>query len=136
MSVSMKAARGTKRTCQSSECGVRFYDLARSPIICPVCNTEYKLAVSLPTAAAAGAAAAAADEKARRAAKAPEGEEALADGLEPALVDGDEALAAIEAEDDTVSVGEDETFLEAEEDEGTDVTGIIGGVGPEGEEEV
>ena len=30
---------GTKRTCHS--CGARFYDLRRSPITCPVCNTVH-----------------------------------------------------------------------------------------------
>ena len=34
-----KALRGTKRTCQA--CEVRFYDLARSPIVCPTCGTHY-----------------------------------------------------------------------------------------------
>jgi uncharacterized protein (TIGR02300 family) len=33
-----KAARGTKRICQS--CEVRFYDLARDPIICPACGAH------------------------------------------------------------------------------------------------
>jgi hypothetical protein len=31
-----RAARGTKRTCTS--CGERFYDLDRTPIVCPECN--------------------------------------------------------------------------------------------------
>ena len=30
---------GIKRTCQS--CGARFYDLMKSPIVCPKCETEY-----------------------------------------------------------------------------------------------
>lgn len=30
---------GTKRTCFS--CSARFYDLHRSPIVCPVCNAVY-----------------------------------------------------------------------------------------------
>ena len=33
------ALRGTKRTCQA--CEVRFYDLARSPIVCPTCGAHY-----------------------------------------------------------------------------------------------
>lgn len=33
---SARAARGTKRTCTS--CGERFYDLDRTPIVCPECN--------------------------------------------------------------------------------------------------
>lgn len=31
--------RGTKRTCQS--CEARFYDLARTPILCPKCGAEF-----------------------------------------------------------------------------------------------
>ena len=30
---------GVKRTCQN--CGARFYDLRRDPIVCPVCTTVY-----------------------------------------------------------------------------------------------
>ena len=48
---------GKKRTCLS--CGARFYDMLRSPIICPKCETEFvpvvtgrgsraKAAVSVP----------------------------------------------------------------------------------------
>ena len=39
-----KDARGTKRTCQSGECGARFYDLNNDPITCPICGTIYALA--------------------------------------------------------------------------------------------
>jgi uncharacterized protein (TIGR02300 family) len=38
---SNKAARGTKRVCQA--CEVRFYDLARDPIVCPSCGARYAL---------------------------------------------------------------------------------------------
>ena len=37
----IKARRGTKRTCQNEECGLRFYDLNRDPIACPTCNAVY-----------------------------------------------------------------------------------------------
>ena len=48
----LKQARGTKRTCQNSDCGVRFYDLGRSPIVCPVCASRYVLpSTPLPLAA-------------------------------------------------------------------------------------
>ncbi len=32
---------GTKRTCQS--CGSRFYDLLKSPIVCPKCGSTYEI---------------------------------------------------------------------------------------------
>lgn len=121
--------RGTKRTCQSSSCGARFYDLSRDPIVCPMCGTEYRRAVA-PVAALAATAAAAQRRPARKpefvapgaVTDAPEAE------AEDALVDVEEGGEAIEADDA-------ETFLE-EEDEGGDVTGIIGGTPAEGDEEV
>lgn len=122
-----KAQRGTKRTCQSNACGARFYDLGRTPIVCPVCGTSYVLAVA--PAAAEGA------EEVRRAPKkvvppVPQEEPAA----EPEAAEGDEALAAVAEESTEAGVAEgDETFLE-EEDEGGDVSGIIGEVA-EGEEE-
>ena len=39
MSARRRAMRGTKRTCPA--CEVRFYDLARSPIVCPMCGAQY-----------------------------------------------------------------------------------------------
>jgi uncharacterized protein (TIGR02300 family) len=38
MSARRRAMRGTKRTCQV--CEVRFYDLARNPIVCPMCGAH------------------------------------------------------------------------------------------------
>ena len=45
-----KALRGTKRVCGS--CEVRFYDLARDPIVCPACGAAYTpaAAAAAPTA--------------------------------------------------------------------------------------
>jgi uncharacterized protein (TIGR02300 family) len=36
-----KPARGTKRVCPS--CGARFYDLNRTPIVCPVCQSIHQM---------------------------------------------------------------------------------------------
>ena len=36
-----KPARGTKRVCPS--CGARFYDLNRTPIVCPACQYSYQI---------------------------------------------------------------------------------------------
>jgi uncharacterized protein (TIGR02300 family) len=116
--------RGTKRTCQNSECGARFYDLSRNPIICPICGSKYAIAHS-PTAAAAVAQ----EEKAQRKVKKPEFEPA------PAEAEAEEALADVETDEADEAGGEeaDETFLEEEEDEGN-VSDIVGGP-VEGEEE-
>jgi uncharacterized protein (TIGR02300 family) len=41
-------ARGTKRVCAS--CETRFYDLARTPIVCPSCGVEYTATARPPAA--------------------------------------------------------------------------------------
>lgn len=115
-----KAARGTKRTCQNDECGSRFYDLNRDPIVCPICGGIYALAHGpVPTS----------DIEPVKKAK-PE----VADGDEAVVPEGEEALADIETEE-PVATTEDETFLEEEEEDGGDVSGILGGPVAEGEEE-
>jgi uncharacterized protein (TIGR02300 family) len=129
MATATKAARGTKRTCQSSDCGIRFYDLGRSPIVCPECDTKYSLGVTEAAAVAAAVAAAAAEKVRKAAAKKPEFE--MSDDAKPA--DGEEALADIEGGDEAVTVEDDETFLEEEEDS-DNVSGIVS-PGGEAEEE-
>ena len=126
-----KEARGTKRTCQNLECEARFYDLNRDPIVCPICQSVFELAPAVveeepepaPVAeeapAAAPAAAAAMDP-----ADAGDGDEVTDDD---ALVSLDDADAELEGE--TVDGDDDDTFLETDDDEGGDVTGIIGPVG-------
>jgi uncharacterized protein (TIGR02300 family) len=127
-----KQARGMKRTCQSSECGARFYDLARNPIVCPVCGTVYELASSPLNLAAI-----AAEEKAARKARKAEFVVEKAAVVPDAAVDAEveEALPDIEEGDEEIAAEEDETFLPVEEEEGGDVTNIIGGPVAEGEEE-
>jgi len=123
--MSTKAERGTKRTCQNPECGSRFYDLNRDPIVCPICQSAYQLE---PSAAVLAAAAAAAAEKAaaRKAPKKPVFEPAVAKSTEGA--EGEDDLVVIEGDDDDPATGDDdETFLEAEEEDGSDMSNIIGG---------
>jgi uncharacterized protein (TIGR02300 family) len=123
-----KQARGTKRTCQSSECGARFYDLNKNPITCPVCGTIYALASSPLAAAASGE-----EKSARRARKADFVPEKVAP--EAPEAEADEALPEIEEGETTIAADEDETFLEEEEEEGGDVSNILGGPVAEGDEE-
>ena len=123
-----KQARGTKRTCQSGECGARFYDLNRTPVICPICGSVYELASSpLAVAAAAG------EEKAGRRSRKQDYEKVPVDAS--AEVADDEALPEIEEDSEAITSDEDETFLEEEEEEGGDVSNIIGGPVTEGDEE-
>jgi uncharacterized protein (TIGR02300 family) len=125
-----KAERGTKRTCQNPECGSRFYDLNRDPIICPICRSTYELASGQQAVAAA---APDLEDKTRKAKK-PEfaREEAAIAGEVPA-VEGEEALVDIEAGEDAIVADEDETFIEEEED-GGDVSGLLGPVSETEEE--
>lgn len=115
--------RGTKRTCQNSECSARFYDLNRNPIVCPICGSKYAIAHS-PVGAAALA-----EEKVQRKVKKPEFEPAQSEA------EAEDALADVDAEeaDDAGADEADETFLEEEEDDGN-VSDIVGGP-VEGEEE-
>ena len=112
---------GTKRQCQN--CGSKFYDLQKDPIICPKCGTVFQ-AMAAPVR---GARAAAVVE-----------EEVEADPIVAAAVlvpleeadaaDEDKTLAVaddIEIEDEGTT--EDDTFLEPEEDENDDVADLIDG---------
>jgi len=125
--MSTKAERGTKRTCQNPECGSRFYDLNRDPIVCPICQTAYERAVG--TAAVAAAAPVVAEEKvARKPAKKPA--YAVDDAAKPVgapVAEGEEVLPAIEGEEEPAAAEDDETFLEEEEEDGADMSNIIGG---------
>ncbi|PPC84216.1 MAG: TIGR02300 family protein [Hyphomicrobium sp.] len=118
-----KQARGMKRSCQS--CDERFYDLERTPILCPHCGAKYVIASSPAALAALQAEEKAALRKPKKIVVADD-----AEGELPA-VEGEEALADVE----TAEAGgdDDETFLEEEEEEGS-VSTIIGGV-TEGDEE-
>ncbi len=111
---------GTKRQCQN--CGAKFFDLSKDPIICPKCGTVFQ-----------GAAAA----RARPTAK-PEEEEdtevATPAGVEVVSLDEVEASEkAAEPAADDIDVEEDDAeapddpFLEEEEEDDDDVTNLIDG---------
>jgi len=126
--MSSKAARGTKRTCQS--CSARFYDLNRDPIICPVCGAEFQL-----TGAAAQA-------HAQRAAEALEEEDddtMLGDSGDVEVVSLEEAeesnddVPDIEGDDlddldgDNNIASDEDALIPDDDDESDDVSGFIGG---------
>jgi len=128
---------GIKRLCAS--CGVKFYDLHKSPIVCPKCSTVYE--VTLPRTRADGRAAAAA--AAAATANVPEPEEAETVSLEdadaeaagsgkaevPESVDDIEDAEPIEGDDED----DDSTFIAEEEEGDDDVTDIIGDVSDDDE---
>ena len=114
---------GTKRLC--GNCGAKFYDLLRNPIVCPKCST-----VLVPPTAARGR-----PEVARAAAEpvdevaAPEAAEAEFVPLEEADKETEGAKSAVaEGGDDEVDdeALDDTTFIVPEEEEDEDVTDIIG----------
>lgn len=131
-----KPARGTKRVCPS--CGARFYDLSRSPIVCPVCQSAYQVAPP-PTRrerAAPVEPTPAPEPETEKAAAAKVGAEVVsledAEASDDDAVD-DEAIADLGDDAPDIPDDDDDTFLEQEEeDEGADVTGIVSG--PEKEE--
>lgn len=140
----VKAELGTKRTCPS--CGSKFYDLLKSPIICPKCGVSFIAAPLLPSK---GEVPQAAIPKPRPEPPKPVDTEASAD---VELVSLEEVEEGGDAEDETAAIAdvdlgeeeegaeaeEDSTFLVEDEEENSDVTGYLDG-GPggakEGEEE-
>ena len=129
---------GTKRLC--GNCGAKFYDLNKDPIVCPKCHTVMALAAvsarSRPEPVAARAAAAPEEEVV-----APETAEAEFVSLEEADAEAQgkktgEGEAAEGAEEDVELEDEgmdDAAFIEEQEEGDEDVTDIIGDV--EDEEE-
>ena len=112
---------GVKRQCMN--CGAKFYDLNKDPIVCPKCATVFQAAAPTRVAAPVAAARPRVEQEPDLVAAGPE------------LVSLDE-VAASEAEkepviEDDIEVAEDvggeDTFLEPEEEGEDDVTGLIDG---------
>ena len=123
--MSIKAARGTKRVCQS--CGSKFYDLNRAPITCPICHAVFQQQEIRGGKAAPAGNAVEEDEDDLIAAPPGAVEIVSLDEAEADLPDlEDDALVEIE-DDDTDLKADDETFIEVEDDDGGDVSGIVGG---------
>jgi uncharacterized protein (TIGR02300 family) len=99
-----KAELGMKLTCES--CGARFYDLNKTPGVCPKCGT----ANARPVIFKASRRPAEDREKAAAAAKA-----AASAAAKPAVTDDDDVDAAVADDDD-----EDEAVIEDTSDLGED----------------
>ncbi len=133
--MSLKAARGTKRICQS--CGSKFYDLNREEIICPICNTVFQHDEAAAKTALAGNAAD--DDDDDVIASTPADVEIVpledADAEDADIPDLDDN-ELVEIDDDDAELGEEEeAFIEVEDDDsGDDVTGIVGGSRDEDDE--
>jgi uncharacterized protein (TIGR02300 family) len=107
---------GSKHQCQN--CGTKFFDLNRSPILCPKCGAEFE---AIPLARSTS-----------RAAPPPKDVPVDTSNIElVSMEDADEASEKVpvvageevEIEDD----GADDTFLAEEEEEDDDVSGLIDG---------
>lgn len=124
---------GVKRSCPS--CATRFYDLNKNPAVCPKCATAFVSESLLPSKGEG-----AAQPKPRPAPEPIEAEE-LPD-VELVSLDevddgqDDDEAAGIEDVDlgeEVPDAGEEDVFLEEEEEDGTAVPGIVGG--PDDDEE-
>ena len=108
---------GSKRQCQN--CGAKFFDLNKDPIVCPKCGTTFQGAARAQRAAPK-------DEEEEEEALAPAGVEIVP--LEEADA-GEDKIAAVA--DDDIEVEDDETaedtFLEEEEEDDDDVAALIDG---------
>ena len=132
---------GTKRLC--GNCGAKFYDLNKDPIVCPKCATVMALAAvtarARPEAAAPRPAAAAASPEEE--VVAPETAEAEFVSLEEADAEAQgkktaegEVIEGAEEEVELEDEGmDDAAFIEEQEEGDEDVTDIIGDVNDEEE---
>ena len=100
---------GLKRTCVA--CGTKFYDLARTPAVCPKCATEQPAEQPRPRRAGALPA----EDKKKRVVV-PEAE---AEGVELGEVDADEAVEDAEELEDEAEAIDDAIEVDADRDEET-----------------
>ncbi len=115
---------GLKRQCMS--CGAKFYDLSRDPAVCPKCGTVYQVAALSSTTRVPAPAIAN---------RAPREEETEEEAGAPEMVSLDEVEAAEGGDDVSVdddadvsdAGGDDDTFLEEDEESGDDVSDFIDG---------
>ena len=99
---------GNKHTCE--KCGARFYDLKRSPAVCPTCGTEW----TPPKVV-----------RPKREAPAP-----VVEAPRPKVVEPDAPAEAVEAAEDEVADDEEEDVVEdadadVAEGEAEDVSGTF-----------
>jgi uncharacterized protein (TIGR02300 family) len=127
-----KPARGSKRVCPS--CGARFYDLNRTPIVCPVCQSIYQVTPP-PSRRWERAQPAEARKVEEQEADAPvlEGPEIVSleeakEGTSEVPIEEDEEIVGLGDDGAEFPAGDDENALLEEEEEGeADVSGIGGG---------
>jgi len=126
---------GSKRLC--GNCGAKFYDLSKTPIVCPKCDTVFVVAPvssrARPEPAAAARAAAAVVEPE---VVAPETADAEFVSLEEADAEATGAKTPEAAEGEEIEIDpalDADAFIEEQEEGDADVTDIIGDVDKEEE---
>jgi uncharacterized protein (TIGR02300 family) len=109
---------GAKRQCQN--CGAKFFDLNRDPIVCPKCGTVFQGVV------ARAARATAKEEETEDETAAPAGVELVSlDEVEATEEKvADPVVDDLDVEDDDTA---DDAFLEEEEEDDDDVSALIDG---------
>jgi|SRR6185437_1676548 uncharacterized protein (TIGR02300 family) len=118
---------GIKRQC--ANCGAKFYDLGKSPIICPKCGTLHEIAAAPARRQVAAKPAPVEEQEAAPAeAETVSLEEVAEQEKKKPSPKGAAPNVDVESDDDVeVADGEeDDTFLEAEEEESGDVSDLIG----------
>lgn len=91
---------GTKRICQNPGCGTKFYDLLRSPIICPVCGQLFTIESSAAPELGPETEREKAGPKVEKTAPVDDGEELLEEDESDVGLDDDDVLD--DGDDDTV----------------------------------
>jgi uncharacterized protein (TIGR02300 family) len=122
-----KAQLGTKRVCPN--CGSKYYDLNRNPIICPKCGTRFEVTAA-PSRARAAAKPAPEEMDTEIEMKEPVEVVSLEEADEEAAASGAVVIEGVEDDEEVEKEEEDDTFL-AEEDADDDVDDIIGDVDEE-----
>lgn len=128
-----KAELGIKRLCPN--CGARYYDLNRNPIVCPRCGTEFQAPAAAPAAKARPQTARpeATEDEAETEVAAPAAEVVSLEEADEEATDSGAVKVDLGDDDDDETIEgddeEDDTFLADDEDEeADDVSGIIGDV--------
>lgn len=117
----VKAEWGVKRTCQ--ECGAKFYDMRRNPILCPKCGAAFEPQTGVKT-------------RMRRPGPVEEEKPARKPAPPPPRPEEPEAPAAAEPEKPETEEEEEEELIEDASELGEDeedMAEVIEGVGKEDE---
>ena len=122
-----KAELGTKRICPN--CGAKYYDLNRSPIICPRCGTQFELTAVTARARAQAPKPVVVEEPEIEVEKELIETVSLEEADEEAASGG--AVKVEGEEEEEIEATEDDTFLAPEEDEEDTVEDIVGDVDEE-----